>query len=332
MHEGRWLAAYIYVVEPWETLLEAAVAPLVARVFEQGWAERWFFIRYWERGPHLRLRFFGDPVTLEEKLKPELDRVLTDYLKRHPTRRFDHETPNPDFFPNDSLQYIEYEPEVERYGGPVGMGISERQFEASSRAVLAAIDEPAGWGYEKALGIAIQMHFCFAHALEMDLEQLAAFCHYISRGWLRRAYAWTPEMTRDEHQAQRTEVLKAFAEMFEKQKEVLVPFASLLWQGLEEEALFESGWLNEWVREMREIGVSLEEAHRADELVLDGPMHRYVATIEPHTRGQALWGIIESYVHMTNNRLGILNQDEAYLGYLIGQTIPYLRGEKRLEE
>lgn len=34
-----------------------------------------------------------------------------------------------------------------------------------------------------------------------------------------------------------------------------------------------------------------------------------------------LWYIYESLIHMTNNRLGITNSDEAYLAYLIYKTI-----------
>jgi len=332
MPEGRWLAAYIYTAEPWEPLLKDAVEPLVDEIMEKSWAERFFFIRYWEKGPHIRLRFFGDPERLEGSVKPLIDQRINDYLARNPSKRFDQDDPRPELYPNDTVQYIDYEPETERYGGPVGITIGERQFEASSRAVLSAIDEPDAWGYEKGLGIAIQMHFCFAHALEMDLQTLSAFCRHISRGWIRRAYQWTPDMKPEDHEARRAEVQKAFAEMFTKQREVLVPFASLLWRGLEEEALFEAAWLNQWIREMREVGQRLGEAHRAGELALDGNMHAWVAAIEPYTRGQELWGIQESYVHMTNNRLGILNQDEAYLGYLIRETIPYLSGEKTLED
>jgi hypothetical protein len=36
---------------------------------------------------------------------------------------------------------------------------------------------------------------------------------------------------------------------------------------------------------------------------------------------QRLWFIYSSYVHMTNNRLGILNQDEAYAAFLISKCL-----------
>jgi hypothetical protein len=50
----------------------------------------------------------------------------------------------------------------------------------------------------------------------------------------------------------------------------------------------------------------------------------YEPTIDISEEQQQLWPIFESYVHMTNNRLGILNRDESYLGYLMQQSLTAL--------
>jgi hypothetical protein len=36
---------------------------------------------------------------------------------------------------------------------------------------------------------------------------------------------------------------------------------------------------------------------------------------------QQLWAIYDSYIHMLNNRLGIMNRDEGYLGFLIKEVL-----------
>lgn len=36
------------------------------------------------------------------------------------------------------------------------------------------------------------------------------------------------------------------------------------------------------------------------------------------------WLIYDSYVHMTNNRSGVLNRDEGYLGYLMAKSVELL--------
>lgn len=320
-----WLAAYLYYVEPWEEILVNAVKPFIKQVMDNKWAERYFFIRYWERGPHIRLRFFGDTRVLREQVKPRLDEYFENYYKEHPTTRKDAENIEdikPEFrpFPNNSVQYIEYEPEVPRYGGPVGILIGERQFQVSSDAVLEVIRETGDWDYDRALGAAIQMHLGFAYALGMDLKETAAFYSRISTMWFSRAYAFQPDMPKEELQERQKITMDAFKENFEKQKETLVPYHRVLWEAFNGGAVFEQDWLNQWIEGMKKIKEELHTAQANDQLVFQEAYLPKLIEGIPQDR-QLLWLILESYIHMTNNRLGILNRDEAYLGYLIRESL-----------
>ncbi|MDJ0836858.1 MAG: thiopeptide-type bacteriocin biosynthesis protein [Acidobacteriota bacterium] len=334
MSNESWLAAYLYTNSPWEPLLVDALKPFVEQILEEGLARQYFFIRYWEQGPHIRLRFLGDTRTLEEKVKPRIHETFSEYMRQHPTSRFDDDKPEEterlNLFPNNSIQYIEYEPETKRYGGKVGLPISERQFQASSNACLAAFADADDWGYDKGLGTAIQMHLSMAHAMKFNFSELQDFCNMVSNGWLRRAYDFDQDTTEEEHKARQKEVKEAFEKMFQSQKQVLVPFSQTLWQALDDGVEFEQEWLNEWVRRLNEVYSNLHRAHLAGEIEIPWPEAYFMQGDVPDQRG--LWSIVESYVHMTNNRLGIWNQDEAYLGYLISRTIPYLSGEAQLEE
>ena len=42
---SKWLSAYLYYNEPWETFLVEAVEPYVKTVMQTGIAEQYFFIR-----------------------------------------------------------------------------------------------------------------------------------------------------------------------------------------------------------------------------------------------------------------------------------------------
>ena len=86
-----WLAAYLYYAEPWVDVLVKGLKPFVQDVLEAGRARQFFFIRYWERGPHIRLRFRGDRVELEEKVRPALVRYFEQYYLDHPSKRNDPE-------------------------------------------------------------------------------------------------------------------------------------------------------------------------------------------------------------------------------------------------
>ena len=70
-----WLSAYLYYHEPWETFITKAVSPFIDKMLEKHLVKRFFFIRYWEKGPHIRLRFQGNKQTIEEKIKPNLKTI-----------------------------------------------------------------------------------------------------------------------------------------------------------------------------------------------------------------------------------------------------------------
>jgi Lantibiotic biosynthesis dehydratase C-term len=46
---------------------------------------RAFFVRHWIRGPHLRLRFLGDPVRFERDFRSRIDARVTAYLQTNPS-------------------------------------------------------------------------------------------------------------------------------------------------------------------------------------------------------------------------------------------------------
>lgn len=325
-----WLAAYLYYGEPWEPFLIETVKPFVDKIMENQWAHQFFFIRYWERGPHIRLRFKGNAETMEKQVKPQLDDHFLKSFREHPGKRETPEyvetlPPEQQWFPNNSVQYIDYEPEVERYGGPTGILIAENQFQASSRTVFSVIEESGDWDYDRALGAAIQLHLGFAFAMGMDLVETGEFFTQISQTWFSRAYGYTPDTPKDEIKERQEITLKAFEENFQRQKTTLVPYHQTLWSAFTEEAEFEQEWLNRWLAHMTSVKNELLTAQEQNALVIPQWFKPEPGRKTPEDR-QHLWPILESYIHMTNNRLGILNRDEAYLGYLIKESLKEVEG------
>jgi len=324
----RWLAAHLYYAEPWDTFLVQQVKPFVERILQERWARRFFFIRYWERGPHIRLRFQGEPHRLYQEVKPRLESYFLGYFQQNPSQRTE-----PDWvaalpaqqcwFSNNSIQFIPYEPEVERYGGPTGIQIAEQQFALSSHTALDRMASSADWPYHRALGAAIQLHLGFAWALGMDLAETRQFYTYIFKSWLARACGISSEMAAAERQHRYEATLTAFAAQFEAQKERLVATHRTVWEALADDVEFEQTWLNDWRHGMEEIGRMLRAAHQCNALQIP-PWFRPDPQVDVPPAQQQLWPILGSYVHMTNNRLGILNRDEAYLGYLIDQSLQHL--------
>lgn len=323
--DQTWLAAYLYYAEPWEDFLIKVVQPFVRSVMEKNLAEQFFFIRFWERGPHIRLRFKGEKESLESEVKPQLESYFHSYFKEKPSQREESEQikqlpENLQWFPNNSVQFIPYEPEIERYGGPTAILVAEKQFEISSNAVLAIIEESEQWDYDRALGAAIQLHLGFAFSLGMDLKETAAFYSRISALWFSRAYIYEKNIAPEELKKRRDTTTRAFEDNFSKQKAVLVPYFNTLWKAFTGNVEFEQEWLNQWITDMAAIRERLKDVQTREKLVFPSRFKLQPLEDIPESH-QQLWAIFESYVHMTNNRLGILNRDEAFLGYLIKESL-----------
>ena len=328
-----WLAAYLYYAEPWEKLLREAVKPFIEEVMSQGKASQYFFIRYWENGPHIRLRFKGNEATLMNEVKPRLVAYFEAYFKANPSNREEPDwlkeaDDSLQWYPNDSVQFIEYEPETPRYGGQHGLPIGEEHFMHASEAILEVIAESDEWDYSRALGAGIQLHLGFVYGLEMSFQEGMDFFARVSKAWLPRAYYhWEKDITKEELKRREEEVLQAFETNFNQQAEMLVPFFNTVWNALNEGVEFEQEWLNQWVKDVRSTCHQLKDLQA--QKLLDAP--QWTKRLDENPTFDAAhrerWSIYESYVHMVNNRLGIQNRDEAYLGYLMRKSFDALKSE-----
>jgi thiopeptide-type bacteriocin biosynthesis protein len=287
MTDSRWLALHCHTPEPFEPFLREVIAPAVRLLLEDGTADRWFFIRYWEGGPHIRLRLHVHEDVLAHVLEG---------LRR---------------FTAADLVESPYEPEYERYGGPAGVAIAERQFELSSRVALELIESEADWSYETILGIAIQLHLGFGFAVDVDLSRtrhfLAAVAGELEYMQMRRAA--DPERTRPV-------LIETFRKSFDAQSEGLVAMHQAVWDALVSGAI-DDPLLLSWVRGNAAIVEELRAALHNGRL-LD-------ARQRPLTTEAALLDILTSYVHMTNNRLGMRNRDEAFTAYVTARGLGELR-------
>ncbi|MFP5286030.1 MAG: thiopeptide-type bacteriocin biosynthesis protein, partial [Thermoanaerobaculia bacterium] len=123
---SEWLYAKLYVgTSTADAVLRQVVGPLVREVQASGAAGSWFFIRYGDPQWHLRLRFHGAPERLVAEVLPALEAAVAPLLADGRLWRFQLDT---------------YDREVERYGGPAGIGLCERLFHADSEAVLEIVE------------------------------------------------------------------------------------------------------------------------------------------------------------------------------------------------
>jgi thiopeptide-type bacteriocin biosynthesis protein len=103
-----------------EELIAGPVRNFSAFVTAAGLAISWFFVRYADPDPHLRLRFSGNPDVLLGRLLPEACSWARDLIANGACVRFAIDT---------------YDRELERYGGVEATSVAETIFAADSIAV-----------------------------------------------------------------------------------------------------------------------------------------------------------------------------------------------------
>lgn len=125
---SEWLFLKLYgPVSGQDSCLAGPVRELCCELETVGLVKEWFFLRYSDPEPHLRLRFRGLPHQLSAVLFPRLCSWASQLIAAGTCQRFAFDT---------------YEREVERYGGPEGMTVSEAIFAVDSRAVVSLLDRP----------------------------------------------------------------------------------------------------------------------------------------------------------------------------------------------
>ncbi|WP_171170904.1 lantibiotic dehydratase [Streptomyces sp. I05A-00742] len=119
----EWLYAKLYAAENFHDELLGTHVPLLLHDIGAH-VERWFFIRYRDPDPHLRLRFHGDARALSSRVLPELARKVRGLQDAGLVR---------------AMTLDAYEPETDRYGGPDALPHAERLFHLDSRSALAQL-------------------------------------------------------------------------------------------------------------------------------------------------------------------------------------------------
>ncbi|GAB3137375.1 thiopeptide-type bacteriocin biosynthesis protein [Micromonospora sonneratiae] len=331
----EWIGLHIYYASNANPLLLQCVGPLVARLREAGLIRRWFFIRYWVEGPHVRLRLLPSTGADAETVRSTALEELRAYLKRRPAlydaasadtgdlyhRMFVAEygeeawqekygdTGAMPFRPNNSVWEERYEPEYDRYGGPAGIELAERNFEASSDLVLRLLATTNTHVRTVLLGTSAQMTATMCYAFLGRDDRVVRFLENYRAFW------------ENTYQEQSDAFHDRFDRSFEQVAELLRQHLSRLGGAAADPdtarlTSIERGWLQHSV-EVRDEVVRLADA---GQLVFrrGGPDAEPTIVTDHET---AFTVLLSSYVHMTNNRLGASILDEIYLSYLMGRAL-----------
>ncbi|SER15548.1 thiopeptide-type bacteriocin biosynthesis domain-containing protein [Lentzea xinjiangensis] len=163
-----------------DTFIADALAPAMA-------AHEWYFLRYWETGPHLRVRVKGDPG--------RLGTVLRDLIA---AQEFETTGDEPGWLPHGDVREAEYVPETARYGGPKALPVAEEVFCRSTEVAVAVLK--AARTDSARLTAAIELTVATARALGLDLPRAASWLRTLGTSW-RNVDEWAPAPTLGSHTA-----------------------------------------------------------------------------------------------------------------------------------
>jgi thiopeptide-type bacteriocin biosynthesis protein len=150
-----------------DALLTEHLPALLAEVEDD--VDRWFFLRYQDPEPHLRLRFHGDPAALNGRVLPALSRVSRALVESGALRTTALDT---------------YRPESDRYGGEALQEAAERFFRTDSLSALVQLR--ASQGVARTLPAAVFAGL--GHAVLLESLGDWDWC-----GWVDRMFTKTTE-------------------------------------------------------------------------------------------------------------------------------------------
>jgi lantibiotic biosynthesis protein len=169
-----WLFAKIYCSPSHaDRLLTEFVPALLGELRKGGVAPRWFFARYADPQWHLRLRFHGDPAVLQAQVLPLLQTRIEEEQRRGTVWR---------------LQFDDYEPEVDRYGGPVAIHLAEQIFQLDSELCLQLLQGLSGdFSTDLRWQLAFSAVDCLLTALDLKLDEKRSFAANAAR-WCEKDF------------------------------------------------------------------------------------------------------------------------------------------------
>ncbi|MFD9355082.1 thiopeptide-type bacteriocin biosynthesis protein [Streptomyces sp. NPDC060031] len=256
-------------------------APVLDGLVASGEADRWFFIRYAQDGPHVRIRVRAPSGSAAAQLPEQLVRAA----RAVPVA--------PGSWPSrhGEVRAVAYEPEADRYGGPGALPVAEEVFAASTQVVLEALRAMHG-GAAARLMLAADLAHATAYGLGMDRLTAARWLRKHAAGW-----RWVTEVPLLPGASVHMQVNSVYG----AQRAGLARRAANVRERLG--AGTAAPWLGRWAERVR----------AADALMVTGSGEELT-----EDRRACVWA---SQLHMLFNRLGVTPDEERAVCRLAARTL-----------
>jgi len=188
--DSAWISVHAFYQDDLDLLLTAVVAPLVDELAADGMAQNAFFLRYWDGGPHLRLRVRPADGADRVEVRRLIGDRFVDYLSHWPSAdrisalEYAGVAPRlalgenlrswePLPYPNNTIAFLPYRREHDRFGYGTSMEAAERHFVESSRIALRVVLQAVPRGQRAAVATTLTLIAWFVG--DRDPRRLAAW-------------------------------------------------------------------------------------------------------------------------------------------------------------
>jgi thiopeptide-type bacteriocin biosynthesis protein len=325
MSKPKYISVYIfYHTLDLRPVLLGCVDGLIQRLTNAGLISRFFFIRYWEEGTHVRLRVLPTSVANETVVWEEMERCVGTFLSSSPSlfdfdprklapvmqslyefekghQAVDHSSGEPaeiKFRQNNSFHMVDYAPELDRYGGVFGIELAHEHFHISSVVALNILRDNKSRVRTSVLGLAFQIMLHFVYSFYEDRANVAAFFRQY------RAFFGGLKMP--------AYIRKEFDRYFDVQAGKIMSYVADLENKHDWIKSGDQSELSRYIQHAYDLKAEIRRSYEARKLYLRSPADTY---------NDVLHGLLINYVHMLNNRLGVIIFEEVYLANLVAQAL-----------
>jgi thiopeptide-type bacteriocin biosynthesis protein len=315
MDNNKWISSHIYFDgdiygKECDMAIISSIKPFIEIPEIKKRIKIFFFIRYNDIGSHIRFRMYGDKYELDQIVKPEYDKYINANILKMGIRIGKCKRKQL----HSSLLYhkwIDYKPEVLRYGGDKAIKIAEKYFYYSSLVAMDIIKSKMLNDFNSRLGQGIiYMLIVLFHFTNNITESISIMTCYVN--------------DISEYPADDIEGINKRIELFQykynKQSKILDKVVETIWNMLDNKIELPSTY-QEYNTYTYDITNELHCLCKSNEVLINyNTVNDWNLVVNY---------IVPSYIHMMNNRIGISRKNESYLSYIIARSLKEMDIKKK---
>lgn len=291
--QADWCAVHAYMPPSAQSqFVGEVIAPLITDWDLRG---HFFFLRYWQGGPHIRLRFDdrvlpGGSEAVLESVRSSMPAFGEDVRAEYSSQaQFQSELARlegeevVEVKPLGTVERTEYSPEYAKYGGTAGIEFAEYVFCQTSMAIVDMISARSRWS-NAPIGEAVRIMAMSMRGAGLSIEDSVEF--------LRGYEQWWRPFVQESFES-------GWEAMYQKSRSGLVQMCHDIWH-TDKTDLFYDTYATVTARARSRFAET--DSARAAEIVV-----QHTPYLE----------CLSHYLHTTNNRLGLVPAGEALAAYLM---------------